>query len=119
MRSAIQFLCNPAFPTMLFVTGGILLILSALPLLWKRVKPNPLYGFRIPQTVSNERIWYKANSYAAKGMILSGIVTIIVALALRLTDLSPEAYQWSCTVILIGGLVLTTFVSIIYVKRIS
>ena len=58
---------------------------AALPLLYNRVKPYPWYGFRIPKTLSDERIWYPANSYAAKGMILTGIITIVVAGVLRLT----------------------------------
>ena len=63
-----------------------MLILSALPMLYNRVKPNRWYGFRIPKILSDERIWYPANSYAAKGMILTGIITIVVAGVLRLTN---------------------------------
>jgi hypothetical protein len=75
----IQFLSNPAYRTIWIIGGGIFLILSALPMLYNCVKPNPWYGFRVPKTLSDERIWYPANSYAAKGMILTGIITIVVA----------------------------------------
>jgi hypothetical protein len=86
MRAMIQFLSNPAYRTIWIIGGGILLILSALPMLYNRC-----YGFRIPKTLSDERIWYPANSYAAKGMILTGIITIVVAGVLRLTTIRLQA----------------------------
>ena len=104
---------------LLFIVGGVLLILAALPLLYNRVKPNPWYGFRIPKTLSDERIWYPANSYAAKGMILTGIITIAVAVVLRLTDVPPATYGSICTYVLVGGLLLTLVAALIYMKRIS
>ena len=89
-----------------------MLILSALPMLYNRC-----YGFRIPKTLSDERIWYPANSYAAKGMILTGIITIVVAVVLRLTDVPPIKYQLLCVSMFLGGLILTLIMSLIYVRK--
>ena len=117
MRAMIQFLSNPAYRTIWIIGGGIFLILSALPMLYNCVKPNPWYGFRVPKTLSDERIWYPANSYAAKGMILTGIITIVVAGVLRLTDVPPIKYQLLCVSMFLGGLILTLIMSLIYVRK--
>ena len=47
-----------------FVATGLLLAGLSIPLIRRRVKPNRFYGFRTPQTLSDERIWYDANAYA-------------------------------------------------------
>jgi uncharacterized membrane protein len=117
MRAMIQFLSNPAYRTIWIIGGGIFLILSALPMLYNCVKPNPWYGFRVPKTLSDERIWYPANSYAAKGMILTGIITIVVAVVLRLTDVPPIKYQLLCFSTFLGGLILTLIMSLIYIRK--
>jgi len=103
----IQLLSNPAYRSLRFIEAGIFFILVALPLLMKKV-PVGWYGFRIPKTVSDERIWYPANVYAAKGMILTGIITIVVAVVLRLTDMPPKMYQLVCTHTFLGAIFLTT-----------
>ena len=117
MRAMIQFLSNPAYRTIWIIGGGILLILSALPMLYKCVKPNHWYGFRTPKTLSDERIWYPANSYAAKWMILTGMITIVVAGVLRLTDVPPIKYQLLCSSTFLGGLILTLIMSLIYLRK--
>jgi uncharacterized membrane protein len=55
---------------------GILLIVLSIPLLFDTVKPNQWYGFRTSKTLSDPEIWYKANCFAAKNMIIAGAVII-------------------------------------------
>jgi uncharacterized membrane protein len=101
-----------------FIGMSVFLILLELPLAMNLVRPNPLYGFRVRRTLSDERIWYLANSYAGKVSILTGIVTIVLAAVLRLTAMSPATYGWICVLVLVGGLVLTVVMTLIYMKRI-
>ncbi|MCE5315069.1 SdpI family protein [bacterium] len=110
---------NPISETLYFVGASLLFILLALPLLMNRIKPNAFYGLKLAKVQSDERIWYLANSFAAKGIILTGIVTIVLAVALRLMNVAPEMYKLICTVALLGGLMLTVIVSLVYVDRIS
>ena len=42
----------------LYVGIGLLLILVAIPLIRKKIKPNHLYGFRVPQTLNDPEVWY-------------------------------------------------------------
>ncbi len=64
------------------VAIGLLMLLLAVPMILQKVKPNPWYGFRTPKTLSDERIWYAANRYAGKVLLLAGLVTIAAAVAL-------------------------------------
>ena len=102
-----------------FIGLSVLVIVLELPLAMNLVKPNHLYGFRVRKTLADERIWYLANSYAGKGSILTGIITIVLAVGLRLTAMSPATYGLVCALVLVGGLVLTIVATLIYMKRIS
>jgi uncharacterized membrane protein len=70
------------FLFLVFAGLGILAVLISLPLINEKVKPNPFYGFRVRATLENEKIWYAANKYFARRLLLAGVVEIIVAIAL-------------------------------------
>ena len=61
---------------------GILMILLAIPLTLRKVKPNIWYGFRTPKTLSDEGIWYEANEYAGKALLVASGIIVIAALVL-------------------------------------
>lgn len=93
------------------IFGGLLVGLS-FPLLQGKVPPNGWYGFRVPSTLNNPDIWYKANRYAARWLLLTGIVTILSAVALYFVPgLTVDTYAWLClgafVVVFLPGLVLS------------
>ena len=61
---------------------GILMIVLAVPLALQKIKPNMWYGFRTPRTLSDEGIWYAANQYAGKALLIAGSVMVAGALVL-------------------------------------
>jgi SdpI/YfhL protein family len=65
-----------------YVGSGLLLILVSLPLLWGKIPPNPIYGFRVRATLEDPAIWYLANKFAAKRLIRTGAVVVGAALSL-------------------------------------
>ena len=65
-----------------FTLIGMVEIILGLPLLFNKIKPNWLYGFRLPSTVSNEKIWYKVNHFFGRDMIISGIIITQLSLFL-------------------------------------
>jgi len=67
-----------------FIAVGMLEIILGLPLLFEKVKPNWLYGFRLPSTLSNEEIWYKSNKYVGRDFVVSGIILTFMSLVLLL-----------------------------------
>ena len=55
-----------------------LLIVLAVPLIVRKVPPNPVYGFRTSKTLSNAGIWYEANAGAGWDMALAGAAMLIL-----------------------------------------
>lgn len=110
---------SPLYIELFFIWLSVLFIVIGLPLAMNRIKPNGTYGFRVSKTLSDERIWYLVNSYYGKGNVLSGIITTILAVVLRLIATSPATYGLIWLIALFGGLVSTIIASFTYMKRIS
>ena len=56
----------------------VIVILLSIPLVLGKVRPNPLYGFRTPKTMSSPDIWYPANKAAGILMIVAAMLSIVV-----------------------------------------
>lgn len=81
----------------LYVGGGVVLILLSLPLLWGKVPPNPVYGFRLPTTVNNPQVWYATNKYGAKRLIVTGACTVFAAAIFYLIPgITVDGYALVC-----------------------
>ncbi len=79
----------------MYVIFGLLLAVVAVPLLLGKIPPNGWYGFRVPSTLYNERLWYKVNRYAARWLLASGIITVVGAVALYFVPgLTVDRYAW-------------------------
>jgi len=77
----------------LFVSVGLLLIFMAIPLARRRVKPNALYGLRLPATFADDWVWYEANAKSGRDILLLGAGEIIAAVALyQIPGLSAVDY---------------------------
>jgi uncharacterized membrane protein len=104
-----------------YLLTGLLFMALSIPLIQRRVKPNPWYGFRVPKTLRDERIWYKANAYSGVLMFLSGAVTALAALALVplawLLRLNPESYGLACMLVMLGSLVWALVLSFRYLRK--
>lgn len=53
-------------PTTVLIILGAVVVVSSLPLLFCLVKPNRLYGIRVPAAFASELFWYAINSFGAK-----------------------------------------------------
>lgn len=67
---------------------GILFIILSIPVILKMVKPNRWYGFRTPKTLSNERIWYRANYVF--GWDLAGAGAVIILAGFMMSDIATH-----------------------------
>ena len=115
----VGMLVNPAYQQLVFIGLGVLFVLVGLPFAMNLIKPNPIGGVRTRKTLSDPRIWYLANSYFGKLWILHGSITIVLAVVLRLTAMSPATYGSICVLVLFGGFVLWVVATLIYVWRVS
>lgn len=96
---------------------GVLFAALSMPLIGRKVKPNPWYGFRTRRTLSDERIWYDANEYAGRMLLLAGIgislSTCVLALLFGLLHGSVAVYSLACAaamVLLVFGAIALSLV---------
>jgi uncharacterized membrane protein len=81
----------------LYIGAGGLLILLAIPLILKKIKPNPFYGFRVSQTLKNPDVWYAANQTAGRWLLFSGICIVVGAVGLyRFPGIGLDSYAYAC-----------------------
>jgi len=86
----------------LYVVSGILLILLAIPLIRKKIKPNGLYGFRVKQTMSDPELWYAVNCYSGKWLLFCGVVIVFSSIFFYLIPgISVDAYALICLAVFI------------------
>jgi uncharacterized membrane protein len=79
----------------MYVIFGLLMVALAIPLLLDKVPPNPWYGFRVPSTLSDPVVWYKANRYMARWLLLTGVITTVGAFLLfHVPGLTVDTYAW-------------------------
>ena len=85
-----------------------------------RVKPNPWYGFRVPRTMNNPAVWYPANAFSAKGLLLSGIATSLAAvLPLWVPGLGTDGYAVFVITVMTTALLATVVASFAYLARLD
>jgi uncharacterized membrane protein len=104
----------------LYVGAGLLLSAISIPLIFRKIGPNPIYGFRVKRTLEDPRVWYDVNAHAAKGLFLVGLIIVVTALAFtRLPGLGVAAYALSCTAVFATALTVALVLSFLYLARIT
>ncbi len=69
-----------------------LFVLVSIPLVLRKVRPNPVYGYRTRATLTDEVLWYEANAYFGRRFIAASLVSALAAWILsESSSLSPEA----------------------------
>lgn len=85
------------------LVADALFVLLAIPLLRRRVRPNPWYGYRTRATLSDEAVWYEANAYFARAFVAGCVVSGVAALVLaRPGLLAPDTFL-PVSVVLLGA----------------
>jgi uncharacterized membrane protein len=93
--------------------------LISLPLIFRKVPPNPVYGYRTRVTLSDDALWYKVNAYFGLRFLLSSLVSACIAVALfEWQGLSPQAYLpvsigLLLAPVMVAGLLTSRFVLVI------
>ena len=90
---------------------GIVLILIALPLLFRWVGPNRMYGLRVPATFADEWVWYEANSKSARDMCIVGIILIVLPFVWQAIPVIPRTAHVALTgMVTVTGIVIVAIV---------
>ena len=104
----------------LYLASGVLLMLLSLPLLWGKIPPNGLYGFRVRATLENPSIWYPANKFAAKRLLWSGAVFVAAAVVLYfIPGISVDVYSLGCLFVFAVSFVIGLVQSVRYVRALA
>ena len=104
----------------LYIAAGTLLVLLSLPLLFELIRPNPLYGFRVSQTLDNREVWYAVNKYAAKRLILAGTSFVIASILLYfIPGISVDAYALGCLAVFAMVFTVAIFQSVRYMRSLE
>ncbi len=90
-----------------------LLLAVAVPLVFKLVPPNRIYGFRTATTLSRTDVWYRANIFT--GWALIAAAALAATVILFMPQLSSAAHG----VIVVGLMLCATAASFAYLKRIT
>ena len=48
------------------LSGGLLMFFISLPLIYRKIPMNHLYGIRIPASYKSEQSWYDINAYGGR-----------------------------------------------------
>jgi hypothetical protein len=80
----------------IFGLFGLVVALLAIPLLLRRVPPNPLYGLRVPATFRDEGVWYDANAASARDLLAYAVVIFLAAFLLPAAGVGERAtaFAW-------------------------
>jgi hypothetical protein len=104
----------------LYVAAGLLLIGLAVPLIWRKVRPNAWYGFRVRQTLTDSDIWYAANAYAGKYLLGVGVITVVTAIGLyRVPGITLDAYALACAGIILAALAVCVIQCFRYLAKLT
>lgn len=94
-----------SFPYLLAI---IFVIAGTIMLIFPPKNINYLYGYRTPNAMKNLKNWTFAQKYAAKKLIIGGIILAIFSLALEFVFKIDE--NFSGLIIFLGTLVIAAFV---------
>ena len=104
----------------MYVGAGLLLSALSIPLILRKIGPNPVYGFRVKQTLNDPRVWYEVNAFAGKGMLCDGLITVLAALVLStVPGISVDRYALSVTALFFLAMGITLFVSFRHLRRVA
>ena len=98
----------------LSITFALLAALSV-PLVLHRVEPNWFYGFRTTRTLSSPEVWYPANAFAGRALLIAAIASLA---ATWLVPAPAYATVWVPLLICLGPLALAVIASFVYLRRI-
>lgn len=74
---------------------GLIIIATSLPLIYRKVPRNDVYGIRIHESLKSDERWYEINEFGGRELLKAGIVMIVSGLAaFFVPDRFIVAYVW-------------------------
>jgi uncharacterized membrane protein len=97
--------------------SGLLLVALSIPLILGKIGPNPWYGFRVRKTLNDPAVWYPANSYAGKRLLVVGLIgSVFAVLFYFVPKIDLNTYAIGCATVTVGGLIVAVVQSFLYLR---
>jgi len=61
---------------------GPVLIVVSIPLIFRWIPRNRFYGFRVPATLADDKIWYEANALSGRHLFVLGVAMVLLEFVL-------------------------------------
>jgi hypothetical protein len=68
-------------PAIAILSAGLVIFLISLPLVYRKVPMNSLYGIRIPAAFESNERWYEINAYGGRQVAIWSWVPIVAGVA--------------------------------------
>ena len=82
--------------------SGLTILATSLPLVFRKVPMNRLWGVRLPAAFESDQRWYKINAYGGRLLALWSLPVIATGLiGLFLSSELIGAYVWSAAAIVL------------------
>lgn len=89
----------------------------SLPLVFRKVPRNVLYGYRTRATLGSDFVWYEANAYFGWRFLIASAVTCIAAVVLyRSGALEPGTYLKVSVALLVAPVLVAALLTSRYVR---
>jgi len=76
--------------------GGLVIFLASLPLAYRKIPMNQVYGIRIPASFESEQRWYDINAYGGRQMAAwSWLIIVTGILGFFVPSDSFLIYAWA------------------------
>jgi uncharacterized membrane protein len=74
-------------PALINGITGLVLIILGIPLIYRKVKRNHIYGYRISRYImENDTIWYEVNARGGRHLVILGTIAVILAISSFYSD---------------------------------
>ena len=88
---------------------GLLMFFLSLPLIFRKVPMNKLYGIRLKASFESEQRWYDINAYGGKQMALWSWPIIAIGIAGFFVPSSCfNAYAWTAAAVTLVAILIPT-----------
>ena len=80
------------------------------PLILKKVPPNPLYGFRTVRTLADRALWFRVNCFAGWAFLLAAALSAVLLVLVPAPSLAALEF--------VVPVAMALFISLVYLWRV-
>ncbi len=102
-------------PAPVYLVVSLVIIVVSLPLVFRKIKMNGIYGIRIPEAFKSEERWYQINRFGGILFLVWGVVLgFCGGIGLMLPSSCWTAYSAISLGLIFGGLILVVVAVFVY-----